>query len=124
MVLVLTGGRIVAASLPDDMDKQITAAISAGDARSLSGFLNNRLDLSLLGEEETVSKAQAEQMLIAFFKSNPIKTYKVIKSGTSVDGSRFSIGELKTETQTLRVYFLMKKSGDSYLIYQFSIEAT
>ena len=58
------------APLTKDIGNDIAAAIRAGNARQLSGFFNNNVDLTVLGKEEMYSKAQAEQILRDFFQKN------------------------------------------------------
>jgi hypothetical protein len=105
-------------SEPEVTNAAISAALALGNAGNLSDYFNSMVDLGLAGNEDTYSKAQATQILKDFFSKNPVRSFKVTRQGTSTDGSRFTIGEMKTATETLRVYYLLKKVTGKYLIQQ------
>jgi hypothetical protein len=107
---------------PEETNKKILAAISAGNAETLSGYFNSMVDCGILGTEDTYSKAQAARIIQTFFDKYPVKTVKITKQGTSTDGSRFSIGELDAGGKTFRLFYLLKKISDSYVIQQFQIQ--
>jgi hypothetical protein len=105
-----------------DTDKQIASALSAGDAVALGGYFNAMVDLTLPGTEDNFGKTQATRILQDFFSKNPVKSYKAAKLGSSNDGSQFTIGRMEAGGKAYRVYYLLKKSGDKFLIHQFQIQ--
>jgi hypothetical protein len=106
----------------DETNKQIVAALSAGNAASLSGFFNSMVDLGIAGNEDTYSKTQATQILKDFFIKNPVKSVKITRQGSSTDGSQFSIGEMQAGTGTFRIYYLLKKVDGKFMIQQLQIQ--
>jgi hypothetical protein len=106
----------------DDTNKQIVAALTAGDAEALSGYFNSMVDLGISGNEDTYSKTQATQILKDFFVKNPVKSVKITRQGSSIDGSQFSIGEMQSGTTTFRIYYLLKKASGKFLIQQLQIQ--
>ena len=106
----------------DDTNKQIIAALSAGNAGLLSSYFNTMVDLGIAGNEDTYSKAQAAQILKDFFLKNTVKSVRITKQGASTDGSQFSIGEMKAGADTFRVYYLLKKVAGKFLIQQLQIQ--
>lgn len=102
--------------------KQITSALSAGNAQGIADHFNSMVDLTLPGTEDNFGKTQALRILMDFFAKNPVKSYKTTKQGSSNDGSQFTIGRLEAGTKIYRVYYLLKKTGDKYLIHQFQIQ--
>jgi len=80
------------------------------------------VDLGVPGSEDTYSKVQAKRIIDDFFSKNPVKSYKCTKTGTSNDGSQFSIGRLEAGNKFFRVYYLIKKISDKPLIHQFQIQ--
>jgi hypothetical protein len=106
----------------EETNKQILAALNGGNATGLSKYFNDMIDLGIRGKEDTYSKTQATRILQDFFTKYPVKSVKILKQGTSNDGSQFSIGEMVSGNQTFRVYYLLKKVSASYLIHQLQIE--
>jgi hypothetical protein len=106
----------------DDINKQITSALSTGNAGELANHFNTMIDLSIPGTEDSFGKTQATRILQDFFSKYPVKSYKANKQGSSTDGSQFSIGRMDAGNKIFRVYYLMKKSTDKYLIHQFQIQ--
>jgi hypothetical protein len=104
------------------IDKQITTALSSGNANEISNYFNSRIDLAIPGSDDNYGKPQATKILQDFFVKFPVKSYKFTKQGNSNDGSLFSIGRLEAGNTAFRVYYLMKKTGDKYLIHQFQIQ--
>ncbi len=107
---------------PDDTNKQIVAALTAGNAAALSDYFNAMVDLGISGNEDTYSKTQATQILKDFFTKNPVKSVKITRQGTSTDGSQFSIGEMQAGADKFRIYYLLKKVSGKYLIQQLQIQ--
>jgi hypothetical protein len=105
-----------------DSDKQISLAISSGNATELAGYFNTMVDLNIPGAEDSYGKPQATRILQDFFTKYPVKSYKTTKQGSSNDGSMFSIGKMESGNSVFRIYYLMKKSSGRYLIHQFQIQ--
>ena len=108
---------------PEETNKQIVAAISAGNAENLSKCFNPMVDCGILGIEDTYSNTQAARIIQNFFDKYPVKSLKITKQGTSTDGSHYSIGELNGGGKMFRLYYLLKKISGSYVVQQFQIEA-
>jgi hypothetical protein len=105
-----------------EINKQIATALTAGNAAALAKYFNTMVDLSIPGAEDSYGMTQATRILQDFFSKFPVKSYKPNKQGSSNDGSQFSIGRMEAGSKIFRVYYLMKKSADSYLIHQFQIQ--
>ena len=107
----------------DGTTEEITNALKSGNATELSAHFNSNIDITILGKSSSYSKAQAEMIIKDFFKKYPPKSIKVIHQGTSSDGSQFSICNYVSSSKTFRVYFLVKKFGDKFLIQQLKFES-
>lgn len=106
-----------------DIGNDIAAAIRAGDARQLSAWFNNHIDLTVLGKEELYSKAQAEQILRDFFKKHPPKSFILKHHSSNPATTQYGIGSyLSRNGEKYRIHFLIKKIGNQTFIQQFSIE--
>jgi hypothetical protein len=113
-------------SLPQqetDVMAKISLALNAGDASKLAEHFNNTVDLMIPGNDGSYSKKQAEQIVKAFFTSQPVQSFKMDHKGTSNDGSRYMIGTLKaTAGAVFRVYVLIKNGTSDGLIQQLQFE--
>ena len=107
---------------PEEVNKQILDALSTGNSAELSKHFNSMIDLGIAGTQDVYSKNHATRILKDFFEKNPVKSVKILKQGTSNDGSQFSIGGIVAGQKTYRLYYLLKKISTQYLIQQFQIE--
>lgn len=124
MAMVLIPFPSLPQSGKDDLNKQIVAALTAGNAATLSDYFNSMIDLGISGNEDTYSKTQATQILKDFFLKNPVKSVKITRQGSSTDGSQFSIGEMQAGAGKFRIYYLLKKVSGKFLIQQLQIQKT
>ncbi|MEE4178039.1 MAG: DUF4783 domain-containing protein [Bacteroides sp.] len=107
----------------DAMAREISQAIRQGNAREMSKYFGQNVDLTLPGSEGTFSKSQAEVILRNFFSKNAPKELSVNHQGNSRDGSVYVIGTLQTRNgQTFRTYFLLKKVSDTFRLHQVQFE--
>ncbi len=97
----------------------ITASIKTGDVKSLSRNFNTSIDLTVGNQENTYSKAQAEQVLRDFFVVNKPGSFSIIHQGFSKEGAKYAIGSLvTTQGKTFRVYLYVKQVSGNFLIYE------
>ena len=106
----------------EETNKLITSALSTGNAQALSDHFNSMVDLSLPGIEDSYGKTQAARIMQDFFSKNPVKSFKINKTGNSNDGSQFSIGKMEAGNKTFRLYYLIRKISNKYLIHQLQIQ--
>lgn len=105
----------------DKVPEGISLAFKAGNAAELSKFFNEEIELVLMDKEDLYSSKQAEQIMKQFFAEHRPMSFKIIFEGGK-ETSRYAIGNLTTETNTYRIYFLIKKENDEPLIHQLRIE--
>jgi hypothetical protein len=122
LAMIFFPGPVHSESGPDDTNKQILAALTAGNAIALSEYFNSMVDLGIAGNEDNYSKTQATQILKDFFVKNPVKSVKITRQGSSTDGSQFFVGEMKAGSDIFRVYYLLKKESGKFLIQQLQIQ--
>ena len=106
----------------DAVSDKVTEAISEGDASELSKLFNSTIDINIPENDGTYSKNQAEIIVKKFFKKNPVTKFSINHSGSSNDGSKYSIGTYLSNDKTYRVYFLLKKTLEKYFIQQLQFE--
>ena len=100
----------------------ISLALKSGNAKELSRYFDNKIELTLLDDEGAYSKAQAEQVVKAFFEKKEVKSFELIHKGSSEQGSQYGIGNLSTASGTYRTYFYLKQRGSGYYIQELTFE--
>ena len=99
----------------------ITKAIGAGDTATLSRYLDQTIDLEILGRSDTYDKAEAVKLLSQFFSQHPPKSFAQVHQGTSKGGDAlYCIGNLTTSGGVFRVYIYVKDSGGQDVIQELS----
>ena len=107
----------IMAQVPDE----IIQSFKSGDAKTLSTYFNQNVELVVLENDNAYSKAQAQQIVNKFFISNPPESFNIIHQ-TSKEGVQYVIGNLVTSNGTFRIYFLLKKNDGKDYIHQLRIE--
>lgn len=105
-----------------DITPQIAAALKKGDAAAITQQMMPQVELTLQGQDKTVSKADAQKMLSGFFSDAAPSNFVVKHQGTSKLDDQYRIGDLTTAKGKFRVTFFMKKDGNAMLIRQLKIE--
>ncbi len=117
IALILVSTFSTTASL--DVFDDVGNALRSGDARSISRFFGNTVDLTIVNQEEVYSKVQAEQILRDFFSKNTPRSFTIIHKGESKEGARYAIGSLvTTQGITYRTYFYVKQQGGTSIIQE------
>ncbi len=99
----------------------IAKYISKGDAKSLSSWFANNLEINILGEVNDCSKRQATQIVRNFFTTYKVKSFNIIhKSG--IAPMKYAIGMLNAGGQSFRVTLFVRTNEDGNYIQQLTIE--
>lgn len=124
LFLLFTAITVSAFTFQEKIPNDIIVSLETGNAKLLSRYFNQNVELVVLDNDNVYSKAQAQQIVNNFFSSfSPIedKAFSVIHDGGKAD-AKYVIGKLKTEKGSFRVYFLLKKNGGKDYIHQLRIE--
>lgn len=107
----------VNAQVPDE----IIVCLKSGNAKTLSGYFNQNVELVVPDNDNVYSKAQAQLIVNEFFNSYAPQSFSVIHQGGK-EGAQYVIGNLATKKGSFRVYFLLKKNNGKDYIHQLRIE--
>jgi hypothetical protein len=119
LTAVLLTLSISAAVASLDIFDDIANSLRSGDAKAVSRFFGNTVDLTIINQEEVYSKMQAEQILRDFFNKNTPRSFTIIHQGLSKEGARYAIGNLVTsQGVTYRTYFFVKTQGGTAVIQE------
>jgi len=94
----------------------LRAAIRAGSSKELVKSFNTTVELNFEGAKSNYSKSQAELVMKEFFKKYPPEDFQYIHKGSSKEGLTYVIGKYTYESGSFRVWILVKKFGDQYLV--------
>jgi hypothetical protein len=99
---------------------QVKETIKAGSAKELSKYLNQTVDVTIDGNVQSYSKAQAEFVFRDFFKQHPPAEFSIIHQGSSKGGQPFAIGQFKSGGETYRVFMKIKVINNQQLVHEIS----
>ncbi len=102
--------------------QKINSAIESGDANTLASYFASRVDVSIDGKDQLLSKTKAKERFTGFFQTHKPSTFAVIHNGKSGSGLTYTIGTLKTSSGTFRVSYYLKHSSGSFIIQQIIID--
>jgi hypothetical protein len=103
-----------------DVIGQVKETIKAGSAKELSKFLYQTIDVTIEGNLQSYSKAQAEFVFRDFFKQHPPNEFSIIHQGSSKGGQPFAIGQYKSGADTYRVFMKIKSTNNQQLLHEIS----
>lgn len=126
VILVFCSFLTVAATAPQEkkVPSEINVGLATGNAKVLSTYFNQNVELVVLDNDNVYSKAQAQQIVANFFNKFPPvaeNAFSIIHDSGKAN-AQYVIGKLKTEKGDFRVYFLLKQNGGKQYIHQLRIE--
>ncbi|MEX0821005.1 MAG: DUF4783 domain-containing protein [Rhodothermales bacterium] len=123
---------VIASLLPASVQAQdagarvlehIRAALSEADVERLVEHCGERIDLTVLGTSELLSRAQARYVVQSFFAGYPPVRVDLIESSES-GGHRFASGEYWNETvsRPLALYVRLGRTESGWQLRELRIE--
>jgi hypothetical protein len=113
VVLPFSAGSDLQAQTLDD----ITRSLGSGNTAALTAVMDSEVQLSILGEENVLSRDKATSKLATFFSANAPSGFNQVHQGSSKsDAAEYCIGNLTTSNGVYRVYiYVANKGGKSVL---------
>lgn len=118
--LCLTAGSDVFAQ--NEIFNPIKDVIKTGNAKEVSQYLNQSVDLSVDGNLNTYSKAQAEFVLRDFFKKHPPTDFNIVHSGASKGGLQYAICRYQSNSESYNLMVRVKEVGGQNLIHELTFQ--
>ena len=106
----------ISANAQDDIINNSKVALKTANARDLSKFLNDMVDIGFDGEKASYSKTQAEFVLKDFFKKYPPVDFQYVHKGSSKEGLTYTIGNYSYNGGSYRVLIYIKQFKGNFLI--------
>lgn len=105
-----------------DIFEKVSLAIESGNAKEVSRFLGKEVELTINEEEKVYPRTKAEIQLKNFFTKNSPQNFNIIHQGSSSEGAKYAIGNLKTTNGSYRTYFLIKQEENDSFIKELRFE--
>jgi hypothetical protein len=122
--LTVIGLFIIPFLVPIDLMDDLATAIRSGNAKEVSKYFADNVDLKVLEQENVYSRAQAELIIKDFFAKHPVKSFTVVHKSAPKNSSQFAIGILDTGAGKYRIHYLMKTASGKTTVTQFRIETS
>ncbi len=103
------------------MQEKIISCFETGNSKILSNYFNQNVEMTVTGNKNIYSKAQAQQILAKFFSENKPENFKILTNTPEQDAQNI-IGLLSTKSSTFRVYIMFKKTNQKDYIHLLKIE--
>jgi hypothetical protein len=120
--IILISALFIAIQLFADNFDDVAAALKSGNAKQVSTFFNTNLALTIMNDEGTYSKQQAEVIMRNFFTQNPPKQVSIQHRGSSGQGAKYAVAIYECTNGKFRAYIFMKDAGNGLLIHELRIE--
>ena len=117
MLLTIILIPVIGQSVPGDL----VAALRDGNAKKMSAFFHQSLEMTILEKDYVASKNQATRIMEDFFKKHTPTGFSISFEGTK-EKSKYAIGALTTADATYRVNMFFLNKENKRLIYYLSIE--
>ena len=96
-------------------------AIQTGDVKSFETILDDRIEMSILGESVVCDRDYAMEKISDFISNNPSAVCRVSHHGKR-ENSSFCIISITFSGRSYRLYALFRKTSNKQLIQQFRID--
>lgn len=100
---------------------EIKKYFETGNAKALSGYFNQNVEMAIPGNKNIYSKAQAQQILSKFFSENKPESFNILTSTPESDAQNI-ISLFQTKNSLFRVYILFKRTDGKDYIHLLKIE--
>lgn len=111
-----------AQSTPDEALRKVSAAIQAGNADALTGFLQSQVEITLPGADQSYSSQQATFILKDFFTKFAPKSFSVIHTGES-GTTNYATGTYVSGNGTFDTNIFLKNVQGVFKVTQLRFEA-
>ena len=109
--------------LPLSGQVDVKSAFEQENAAKFESLFHTHVEMIMLNKDDRYAKAQAVELMDAFFKVHEVKRFEKMHSGQSRNnGSNYDIGQLYTDKGKYRVYIYYRQVDNKNVIHQLTIE--
>ena len=114
-------GRLQAQPAGYDVFIPISKYMAQGNADNLSAWFDDNLEIAVISQSSSASKAQARQIVKTFFESHSPRSFEVNHTAGR-DNMKYALGTLKAGGENYSVTIFVSSKGKTYKIQQLKIE--
>jgi uncharacterized lipoprotein YajG len=111
----------VQAQHAEDYFRKIEAAFKANNASALEPLMNQTVEISLLGNDQTYAQKQAVFVLKEFFTQHPVKSFSFLHKGLN-NNNHYAVGSYVSTNGAYDVNVYVKKHNQEFKIEQIRFE--
>ncbi|MEZ4773530.1 MAG: DUF4783 domain-containing protein [Bacteroidia bacterium] len=97
------------AQTPDRVLDEVTESLVDGDSDKLSKHFSERVEVTVLGKRQLLSKTQATYVIRDFFSNYPPDSFNTLHKG-STNGTLYALGVLRSEKGQFEVNIFIQVS--------------
>lgn len=106
----------------NDVIDDIASSIKSGNTKELSKYFSSTVNMTLMSDEGTYSRVQAEIILRDFFSKNTPTNVKVVHRLDSNPNFRYVVLTLETARETFRVSYKLTNNDNTFQVTEFRVE--
>ncbi len=99
----------------------ISKYMAQGNADNLSAWFDDNLEIAVVSQGSSASKAQANQIVKTFFDSHTLRSFEVNHTAGR-DNMKYALGTLTAGGENYSVTIFVSSKGKTYKIQQLKIE--
>ncbi len=99
----------------------IINSITTGDAKALSDFFSESIELTIADKTTVCTKIHAKQILKKFFEQSIPSKFKIVVENEKAE-QKYVIGVLSTNNGEFRIYFSVNNESGKDLIQNLKVE--
>ncbi|RFZ90519.1 DUF4783 domain-containing protein [Mucilaginibacter conchicola] len=103
--------------------EKIAELFKKGNTHEIAAYFSANLDITLMDEANTYSKAQAEMLLDKFFKEHKPHAVKILHRISSNVNYNYAVISLVTDKGKFRITYTLKEVGKTMEIIEMRIES-
>lgn len=107
---------------PKDVLDSLVGYLKASDAKNIAANFSSAVEMTILGDEKTYPKAQAEQIIRSFLSRNKPLNVRLIHRLSSHPMYKLGVFSVRTDTATFRITISLINSGEHFRIREIRIE--
>ena len=118
---LLSCGRLLAQPAGYDVFVPISKYMAQGNADNLSAWFDDNLEIAVISQGSSASKAQARQIVKSFFESHTPRSFE-LNHTAGRDNMKYALGTLKAGGENYSVTIFVSSKGKSFKIQELKIE--
>lgn len=106
-----------------DVIDNLSGFFKTSEAQKISEYFSSAVELNILAEENSYSKAQAEIILRDFFFKNKPLSVKIVHRLSSNPTYKLAVLSLQSAKDNFRITISLTSNGERFLINEIRIES-